>query len=80
MKDSTETIKLEDAVSQLKGVVWVEVIFKSADHKYAQLKTEVMVPEKFNESSRDVTGPSDLKKIISKFGYTPAECKTYNEE
>jgi|WetSurMetagenome_2_1015567.scaffolds.fasta_scaffold681919_1 hypothetical protein len=79
MKDSSEIAKLNDAVKQLKDVVWADVIFKSSSHKYAQLKVEVMVPDKIDESSPDVTGPSDLKKILSKFGYTPAECNTYHE-
>jgi hypothetical protein len=79
MKDSSEIAGLNNAVKQLKGVVGVDVIFKSSTHKYAQLKVEVQVPEKFDENTPDVTGPSDLKKILCKLGYIPAECKTSNE-
>ena len=79
MKDSSEVYALNKAVLQLKNVASSNVIFKSADHTYALLKVEVIVPETFTENSTDVTGPSDLKKIISRLGYTPAECKTSYE-
>lgn len=79
MKDSSEVHALNKAVLQLKNVASSDVIFKSAEHTYALLKVEVLVPETFNENSVDVTGPSDLKKILSRLGYTPAECKTSYE-
>lgn len=79
MKDSTEIAKLSKEVMQLKGVTLADVIFKSADHQYALLKVEVLIPEVFNENSKDITGPSDLKKTLIKLGYTPAQCNTYNE-
>ena len=79
MKDSSEVTQLNKVILQLKDVVSSNVIFKSADHQYALLKVEVMIPETMNESSSDVTGPSDLKKVLSRLGYLPAECKTYSE-
>lgn len=79
MKDSLEVTKLNNAVMQLKDVISSDVIFKSADHKYALLKVEILIPENLDENSKDVTGPSTLKKILSRLGYVPAECNSYNE-
>jgi len=79
MKDSTEISIMTSAVLKLKGVVFAEVIFKSPQHQYALLKVEVQVQLPLNENSSDITGPSDLKKIISRLGYIPAECKTIQE-
>lgn len=79
MKDSTEIQALNKAVSVLKNVTSSNVVFKSAEHAYALLKVEVDVPAEFNENSKDVTGPSDLKKLLSRLGYIPAECKTIYE-
>lgn len=79
MKDSTEIIKMKIAVLELKNVTSCDVIFKSAAHKYAQLKVEVQIPEKFDENTPDITGPSTFKNLLERLGYMPGECKTNTE-
>lgn len=76
MKSANDTTNLVNAVKKLQGVSEVAVIFKSAEHQYAQLKVKVKIPETQGENTQDITGPSNLKKVLIELGYVPAECKT----
>lgn len=80
MKSLAESTKIIASAEQLAGVKEVVVVFKSAEHQYAQLKVKVALAENINESTPDITGPSNLKKMLINLGYTPAECKTISFE
>jgi hypothetical protein len=80
MRDSSETIKIENAILKLKGVTSAHVIFKSSQHQYALLKVEIEVISETNENYKGTTGPLELKKTLSAHGYMPAECKIDTEK
>lgn len=80
MKNISESNKIITSTEKLAGVKEVVVVFKTAEHQYAQLKVKVAIPEGFNESTPDITGPSTLKKLLSELGYIPSECQTISFE
>lgn len=81
MKSQEEKEKINDEALKLKNVVTSRVIFKSPEHKYAQLKVTVRAA-KSNDENADATpaGPRELKKMLIALGYEPHELKQVLKE
>ena len=82
MKSQDETEKINEEAMKLKNVVTSRVIFKSPEHKYAQLKLTVRAVNSTEEKnvSTPPAGPRELKRMLISLGYEPHELKQVLKE